>query len=233
MSPWWRTRRSPRPRSRRASSARSIWPSFSGVTSSKCGIREARQGDAGLSAHGQAELAGDRADVGLGQPGRRPAGDGRRARWPPWPRAGRAADVIGVLPVRDRVQPQVRGDAGVDGGEQLVLAVVAAIRAVRPIGRPVTLAGLDLDHRHADLPGHRMGGARARRRPGSGRRRARRRPGRCRAPGRRGPAGRRSRRHRRRRPRAVGCPARSAATLLVASVSVPDGCGEIGHSLPP
>ena len=68
-----------------------------------------------------------------------------------------ATDVVGVLAVRDRVQPQRAGDAGVDGGEQLVLAVVTAIRAVRAIGRAVTLGGLDLDDLDPDLPGHRVG----------------------------------------------------------------------------
>ena len=104
MSPWWRTRRSLSPSPRSAASARSICRSFSGVTGSKCGIREARQGAAGLSATGQVERPGDAAYVGLGQPGVGQGPEhrvvGRRAA----ARAGPAGDVVGVLAVRDRVE---------------------------------------------------------------------------------------------------------------------------------
>ena len=48
-----------------AASAASIWASLCGVTSSKCGIREARQGAAGLSGGGQRQGAGDAPDGGL------------------------------------------------------------------------------------------------------------------------------------------------------------------------
>src|SRR5699024_10875282 len=51
---WWRTRESLKPRRRSPASTSSTWCSFSAVTSWPCGMREARQGAAGLSAHGSA-----------------------------------------------------------------------------------------------------------------------------------------------------------------------------------
>ena len=152
-SPWWRTRQSVNPSARRARSAASTWASFSGVTGSWCGIRDARQGAAGLSAQGRPEHPRDPPDGGLVEPGvgERP----QHAVLGRGPRAGPVgpAHVVGVLPVGDPVEPVPVEHLVADGREQLVLAVEAAVGPVRAVLGPVPLAGLDLDDGHADEPG--------------------------------------------------------------------------------
>jgi hypothetical protein len=64
-----------------------------------------------------------------------------------------AQHVVGVLAVGDRVEPVALPHLVGDAREQLVLAVVAAVRPVGPVGGPLALVGDDLDHRHADDPG--------------------------------------------------------------------------------
>jgi hypothetical protein len=68
-----------------------------------------------------------------------------------------AACVVGVLPVRNGIQPVFGHQLVVDPGEQLVLAEEAAIRAVGAVFRAVALMGLDLDHGRTDEAGDFVG----------------------------------------------------------------------------
>ncbi len=66
----------------------------------------------------------------------------------------RADGVIGVLAVGDGVEAVLGHHLVADSGEQLVLAVKAAVRSVRPVRGQIALVGGDLDQRDADEPGH-------------------------------------------------------------------------------
>jgi hypothetical protein len=74
----------------------------------------------------------------------------------PAARAVGADRVVRVLSVRHRVESVLGQQFGIDRGEQLVLAVEAAVGTIGDIAGALTLPGLDLDHRHADLTGHLM-----------------------------------------------------------------------------
>ena len=115
-------------------------------------MREARQGAAGLSAYGSPS-AGRCADADLSRPrsarGRSTRVLGRR----PAARAVRSSRVVGVLAVGHRVEPQPLDHLVGDAGEQLVLAVEAPVRAVRPVGGDVALMGVHLDHPDAEPGG--------------------------------------------------------------------------------
>ena len=169
------------------------------MTSSKCGMREARHGAAGLSAHGRSRARATARTSALVSPA---SANGRSTRWlvAAWePGLSGLTDVVGVLAVGDRGQPVPGDDLVGDAGEQLVLAVETAVRAVGTVGGVLALVR---DHLDQGNPNHRGDGAggpvlvagqACRRRPGS--------PTCGPAPGRGrpAPAGRRSRRHRRRR----------------------------------
>ena len=201
-SPWWRTRESVKPRRRSPASACSTWASFSGVTSVWCGMRDARQGAAGLSAQGSSQARASRRTAALSSPASRerrqhPVVGGRAAAGPVGTRG-----VVEVLPVRDGVERVGAHDLVGDPGEQLVLAVEAAVGAVGPVGRVAALVGRHLDQRRPDDLGDLVGGGalvrgEARRDPED-----RDDPARPEHPDGGGQQHRRSRRHRRRRRRA-------------------------------
>jgi hypothetical protein len=78
---------------------------------------------------------------------------GRTGTWSVGP-----SSIVGVFPVRDRIQLVAVGDLILDPAEQLVLAEKAAIRPVRQILGAVTFVGRDLEKRYADLARDIMGG---------------------------------------------------------------------------
>ena len=171
---------------------------------------------------GQAERAGDPAHRRLVHPG-----VGQRAQHAVLRRGPRArpvgtARVVGVLAVGDRPQA-VRGDHLVaDAGEQLVLAVEAAVGAVAAVGRVVALRGADLDDPHAQRAGDRV-----RARPlvgGQAGRHAEDRDDAVRPepPGREGEQHRASRRHRRTRHPSGAVPSSRASTRATAAASSTD-----------
>ena len=132
--------------------------SFSGVTCWKCGIREARHGDGRLVGDLQPELARD--PCGRRPWSARPSASGRRTAWSvgrpgPGPVGRRTSSAFSPYAIAS--SPCAAATPASMRGEQLVLAVEAAIRAVGAVGRPVTLGGLDLDDLDTDLPGDLMG----------------------------------------------------------------------------
>ncbi len=169
------------------------------MTSSKCGMREARHGAAGLSAAGQVQGPGDGAHVCLGQPrvGQRAehsmVGGGLGAG------PVRSEDVVGVLAVGHGGQPVLGDDLVGDPREQLVLAVEAAVRAVGAVGGALPLVGARPRRGEPRSPRRRRGRPGARRWPGSPRRPGSPRCGPARGSARQVRAGRRSRHPRRRR----------------------------------
>src|SRR4051794_25026185 len=98
----------------------------------------------------QLEGAGDPPDGGLVEAGVRERGE--HAVLAGGPRAGPvgAAGVVGVLAVGDRGEAVRGDDVRRDAGEQLVLAEVAAVRAVGPVGGVVPFGRGHLHHRDAD-----------------------------------------------------------------------------------
>src|SRR5215217_6845342 len=66
-------------------------------------------------------------------------------------RSVRSPSIVGVLPVRNGVQPVLIGDPFLDPGEKLVLAVETPIGGVRLILRTITFVRHHLDERYADL----------------------------------------------------------------------------------
>ena len=62
--------------------------------------------------------------------------------------------VVRILAVGDRVQPVRRDDLVADAGEQLVLAVEAAVGSVGDVAGVLALVGLDLHNGHPDEPSH-------------------------------------------------------------------------------
>ena len=152
-SPWCRTRNSPKPRPASAASARSICASFSGLTSEKCGILDARHGAAGLSAQGRSSERASARTSDFANPDR-PAAAAPGARWRPGRRVDRAA---GRRRRSRRTRPRQAVGAdhlGVDPVEQLALAVEAAVHAVGAVRRVVALGGGHLDHPYPDERGH-------------------------------------------------------------------------------
>jgi hypothetical protein len=69
-----------------------------------------------------------------------------------------APSIVGVFPVRDRIQLVAVGDLILDPAEQLVLTEETAIRSVRQILGAVTFVGRDLEKRYTDLVRDIMGG---------------------------------------------------------------------------
>jgi hypothetical protein len=63
----------------------------------------------------------------------------------------RSSSIIGVFPVRDRVQLIVIGDRIFDPAEQLVLAEKAAVRTIRLIFRALIFVRFNLDDSYTDL----------------------------------------------------------------------------------
>ena len=59
--------------------------------------------------------------------------------------------IVGVFPVRDRVQLVAAGDLIIDPAEQLLFAVKATIWPVRLILRSITFMSHHLNERYADL----------------------------------------------------------------------------------
>jgi hypothetical protein len=63
----------------------------------------------------------------------------------------RPSGIVGILPVRDRIQPMTLDHLVIDAAEQLVFAVEAPVRAVRPILRMIIFMGHHFDDRYAQL----------------------------------------------------------------------------------
>jgi hypothetical protein len=63
----------------------------------------------------------------------------------------RSPSIVGVLPVRDGIQPVTVGDPVIDPAEEFLLAEKTTISPVRPILRTVTFVGPHLDEPYADL----------------------------------------------------------------------------------
>jgi hypothetical protein len=70
------------------------------------------------------------------------------------PRPVGPAGVIGVLAVRDRYQPVLNDNLVGNPGEELVLAVEAAVRAVADVGPALALPGVHLHDLDAQVLGH-------------------------------------------------------------------------------
>jgi hypothetical protein len=69
-----------------------------------------------------------------------------------------SSSIVGVFPVRDRIQSVAVGDLILDPAEQFVLTEETAIRSVRQILGAVTFVGRDLEKRYTDLVRDIMGG---------------------------------------------------------------------------
>jgi hypothetical protein len=63
----------------------------------------------------------------------------------------RSSGIVGVLPVRNGIQPVLLGDPVIDPAEEFFLAVETAIRTVGLILRTITLVRHHLDELYADL----------------------------------------------------------------------------------
>jgi hypothetical protein len=63
----------------------------------------------------------------------------------------RSSGIIGILPVRDRIQPVTLDHLVIDTAEQFVFAVKTPVRPVGSILRMIIFMGYHLDDRYAQL----------------------------------------------------------------------------------